>query len=82
MAALPRTPRIHPRAVILAVLLMLAAAGAMAAFQDPTITVVYYSDATYTHVIGRCIYNPCRHIDSCTGQRSGFFKSFAGLCTP
>jgi hypothetical protein len=44
----------------------------------------YYSDATYSHLVGRCVENECRGTYVCSGQQTDFVRgSTRGItCTP
>ena len=43
-------------------------------------TETFYSDATYSHVVGRCVDNSCTGQSSCTGQITDYSKVTTRIC--
>ena len=44
------------------------------------ITVNYYSDASKTVWVGRCVFDECAGTDTCTGQQTNYFTSSSVCC--
>ena len=42
----------------------------------------YYSDGTYTVLVGECYDNPCSGVTWCTGQITDFVKTKNTFCIP
>ena len=43
-------------------------------------TETFYSDATYSHIVGRCVENSCIGTYSCTGTITDFSKTTIRVC--
>ena len=43
-------------------------------------TETFYSDATYTTIVGRCIDNSCRGTYTCTGTITNYSKTTVRIC--
>jgi hypothetical protein len=43
-------------------------------------TETFYSDATYSHIVGRCIDNACQGTYSCTGIITDYSKTTFRVC--
>ena len=44
------------------------------------ITINYYSDATKTVWVGRCIFDDCAGTETCTGQQTSYYNSSSICC--
>lgn len=66
-------------AVLAVILPGLPRPAAMAACPDAA-RIIYYSDATYSTVVGRC-YHDCCELWTCTGQLTDYYKVYKRSCS-
>jgi hypothetical protein len=44
------------------------------------VTINYYSDASKTVWVGRCIFDDCAGTETCTGQQTAYYSSSSICC--